>query len=37
MVVQVNDMELCQGRVWWGLGKGPAVDDSGHGTGCPGL
>jgi len=29
-------MELCQGRVRWGLGKGSAPEDGGHGTGCPG-
>jgi len=29
-------MELCQGRGNWGLGKGAALEGSGHGTGCPG-
>jgi len=29
-------MELCQGRVRWGLGKGSAPESGGHGTGCPG-
>lgn len=26
-------MEMCQGRVRWGLQKGSAPDGSGHGTG----
>jgi len=31
-----NGMELCQGRVRWGLGTGSALEDSKYGTGCPG-
>ena len=29
-------MELCQGRVGGGSGKGSAPEGGGHGTGCPG-
>ena len=31
-----NGMELCQGRVRWGLGTGSALEDSKYGTGRPG-
>ena len=33
---QGNGMELCQGRVSCGLGKGSSTEGGGHGTGCPG-
>lgn len=33
---QRNDMELCQGRGSWGLGKGSAPEGSRHGTDYPG-
>ena len=29
-------MELCQGRVRWGSGKGRAPEGAGHGAGCQG-